>query len=67
MSEENRRIGLDWWQEELEQMKSSTLDRLDKLVAKNYIERLLRTLTIDELKKLMIMIKRTRIRRQKTA
>ena len=67
MPEENRRIGLDWWQEELEQMRSGTLTRLEKLAAKHYMERLLRTLTIDDLKKLMVMIKRTRIRRQKTA
>jgi hypothetical protein len=42
-------IGLDWWEEELGKMGLETLLRLKKITAQTYIQRLVNSLTIEEI------------------
>ena len=67
MKAENRQIGLGYWLSEAEELSSEQLDKLERRVSTIYLDRALKTLTLDELKKLMVGIKKLRIRRQRTA
>jgi len=67
MKPENRQIGLDYWLSEAEELSSEQLDKLERRVSTIYLDRALKTLTLDELKKLMVGIKKLRNRRIKTA
>ena len=67
MKPENRQIGLDYWISEAEDLSSEQLDKFERRVSTIYLDRALKTLTLDELKKLMVGIKRIRNRRVKTS
>ena len=60
-------MGLSYWYDECDKMEGQTLDKLEKMVCKEYMSRALRSLTLNEMKKLILHIRKTRGRKYREA
>jgi hypothetical protein len=56
--------GAGFWLDEMEKMPPATLSKFEKLVAREYMSRALKALTLNELKKLMLGVKKLERRRR---